>query len=118
MSELELRLTADATVRAKITSDAQHVVSVYDFINLLCDKRERFANKVWERLISEDSVHKDELDELFTVEYVKGLSGHIGDLSHTKKTRRRQTPVMTLRALQRLVMILASASTGALGLGK
>jgi len=77
MSELELRLTADATVRAKITSDAQHVVSVYDFINLLCDKRERFANKVWERLISEDSVHKDELDELFTVEYVNGLSCQI-----------------------------------------
>ena len=72
----------------------------------MCDKRERFANKVWERLISEDSVHKDELDELFTVEYVNGLSGQIDDLSHTKKTRRRQTPVMTLRALQRLVMIL------------
>ena len=72
----------------------------------MCDKRERFANKVWERLISEDSVHKDELDELFTVEYVNGLSGQIDDLSHTKKTRRHQTPVMTLRALQRLVMIL------------
>ncbi len=42
----------------------------------------------------------------FSVEYVKGLSGQIDDLSHTKKTRRRQTPVMTLRALQRLVMIL------------
>jgi hypothetical protein len=66
MSELELRLTADATVRAKITSDAQHVVSVYDFINLLCDKRERFANKVWERLISENSVYKDERYKLFS----------------------------------------------------
>ena len=69
-------------------------------------KRERFANKVWERLISENSGYKDELYKLFTVEYVKGLSGQIDDLSHTKKTRRRQTPVMTLRALQRLVMIL------------
>ena len=75
MSELQLRLAGDATVRAKITSDAQHVVWVYDFINLVCDKRERFANKVWERLISEDSVHKDELYKLFTVEYVKGFSG-------------------------------------------
>ena len=69
------------------------------------DKRGRFANKVWERLISEDSVHKDELDELFTVEYVKGLSVHIGDLSHTKKTRRRQTPALPLRDLQRLLLI-------------
>ena len=51
------------------------MVWVSDFNNLVCDKRERFANKVWERLISEDSVHKDELYKLFTVEYVKGLSG-------------------------------------------
>jgi hypothetical protein len=59
-----------------------------------------------ERLISENSGYKDELYKLFTVEYVKGFSGQIDDLSHTKKTRRRQTPVMTLRALPRLVMIL------------
>ena len=50
------------------------------------------------RLMSEDSVHKDELDELFTVEYVNGLIGQDDQISHTKKTRRRQTPVMTLRA--------------------
>ena len=50
------------------------------------------------RLMSEDSVHKDELDELFTVEYVNGLIGQDDQISHTKKTRSRQTPVMTLRA--------------------
>ena len=61
--------------RATITSDGQHVGSVYGFINLACDKRGRFANKVWERLISENSVYRDELYKLFTLEYVKGFSG-------------------------------------------
>ena len=93
--------------RATITSDGQHVGSVYGFINLACDKRGRFANKVWERLISEDSVHKDELDELFTVEYVNGLIGQDDQLSHIKKTRSRQTPAMTLWGLQRLLLIFS-----------
>ena len=105
MSELQLRLAGDATVRVTITSDGEHVGSVYNFINLACNKRGRFAYKVWERLISDNSVYKDELYKLFTVEYVKGLSVHIEDLSHTKKTRLRQTPVMTLRGLQRLLLI-------------
>ena len=106
MSELLLRLTEDATVRGAITSDGEHVGSVYNFINLACNKRGKFAYKVWERLTSDNSAYKDELEKLVTLEYVKGLSVHIGDLSHTKKTRRRQTPVMTLRGLQRLMMIL------------
>ena len=105
MSELLLKLAANATVRGTITSDGEHVGSVYNFINLACNKRGRFAYKVWERLISDNSVYKDELYKLFTVEYVKGLSVHIGDLSHTKKTKLRQTPVMTLRGLQRLLLI-------------
>jgi hypothetical protein len=78
---------------------------VYVFINLVCDKRERFGNKVWERLISENSVYRDELYKLFTLEYVKVLSGQIDDLSHTKKTRSRQTPALPLRDLQRLLLI-------------
>ena len=105
MSELRLRLTGDATVRATVTSDGEHVGSVYNFINLACNKRVRFAYKVWERLISDNSVYKDELYKLFTVEYVKGLSGQIDDLSHIKKTRSRQTPAMPLRDLQRLLLI-------------
>ena len=104
MSELLLKLAGNATVRGTINADGDHVGSVYNFINLACNKRGRFAYKVWERLTSDNSAYKDELEKLVTLEYVKGLSVHIGDLSHTKKTRRRQTPVMTLRALQRLVM--------------
>ena len=75
MSELLLRLAGDAPVRATVNSDGEHVGSVYNFINLACNKHGRFAYKVWERLISENSVYKDELYKLFTLEYVKGLSG-------------------------------------------
>jgi hypothetical protein len=106
MSELLLKLAGDATVRGTINADGDHVGSVYNFINLACNKRGRFAYNVWERLTSEKSVYKDELKKLVTYEYVKGLSTQIDDLSNTKKTRRRQTPVMTLRGLQRLMMIL------------
>ena len=80
--------------------------SVYNFINLVCDKRGTFGNKVWERLTSEDSFFKKELDELSTNEYVNGLFSEYDQISHIKKTRRRRTPVMTLRGLNRLMMIL------------
>ena len=107
MSELQLRLAGNATVRATVNSDGEHVGSVYNFINLACNKRGKFAYKVWERLISENSVYRDELYKLFTLEYVKGLSGQIDDLSHIKKTRSRQTPAMTLWGLQRLLLIFS-----------
>ena len=106
MSELLLKLAGNATVRGTINADGDHVGSVYNFINLACNKRGRYAYNAWDRLISEKSEYKDELKELVTYEYVKGLSTQIDDLSNTKKTRRRQTPVMTLRGLQRLMMIL------------
>jgi len=48
MSELQLRLAGDATVRAKITSDAQHVVSVYDVMRLACPNQcESWRQKIW-----------------------------------------------------------------------
>jgi len=106
MSELVLTLAADATVRGAITSSSEHVFSVFNFINLACNKHGTFGNKVWERLIRWDSVFKKELDELYTKEFVNGLIGQDDQLSDTKKTRRSRTPVMTLRGLQRLMMML------------
>jgi hypothetical protein len=106
MSELVLTLAADATVRGAITSDKEHVFCVFDFINLACNKRDTFGNKVWERLTCKKSVYKEELDELSTKEFVNGLFGQDDQISHIKKMRRRRVPVMTLRGLQRLMMIL------------
>ena len=55
MSALLLKLTGDAMVRGTITSDGQQVFSVYDFINLVCQKTESYSRLVWMRLLSEDS---------------------------------------------------------------
>jgi hypothetical protein len=106
MSELILKLAGDATVRGTINAAGDHVGSVYNFINLACNKGGKYAYNVWDQLTSEKSGYKDELEELVTYEYLKGLSTEIQDLSNTKKTRRRKTPVMTLRGLQRLMMML------------
>ena len=91
MSELELKLTADATVRATINAQGQHVVSVYDVMDLACpNKGDSWTKVTWKGLIAENSEFKDELE--FTMEYLKlkGLT-----LNNNKKRRFRKTPVMT-----------------------
>ena len=104
MSQLWLKLTGDATIRTTITSDAEHVCSVYDFMDLACPKQcDSWTKMKWKRLIAEDSEFKAELDELFTMEYLKSQGVTLND---TKKRRFRKTPVMKLRGLQRLMMIL------------
>jgi hypothetical protein len=98
-----LRLV-DVTVRAKITSDAQHVVSVYDVMDLACpDQCESWRRQKWKDLIAEKSEFRKEL--VFTKEYLKYHDQDVTS-NDTKKRRFRKTPVMTLQALQRLLMIL------------
>ena len=100
MSELLLRLAGDATVRATITSDAQHVLSVYDFMDLACPtKCDSWTQVTWRGLIAEDSKFKDEIE--FTMLNLRFLS-----LRNGKTTINRKAPVMTLRGLQRLMIIL------------
>ena len=68
MSDLVLKLAGDAKVRGTTTYDDMQVFSVFDCISLVCQKTAAYSRQLWMRLMSEDSVHKDELDELFTVE--------------------------------------------------
>jgi hypothetical protein len=69
MSELRLRLAEDATVRAKITSDTQHVFSVYDFMDLAYPTMsESWKNMKWKGLTADNSEFKDEIE--FTMEYL------------------------------------------------
>jgi hypothetical protein len=98
MSELLLKLSEDATVRGTITSEGIQVFSVYDFINLVCEKSGNYSKQLWKRLIDADSEHEIEYTMEFT-EYHYGIH---------RNTRVRQTPMMTLRALQRLVLMLGS----------
>jgi hypothetical protein len=100
MSELVLRLAGDATVRAMITVEGEHVVSVYDFMNLACPGNSKsWASVTWSNLIKENSQFRHELS--FTMVHLKYLGVRKGN-----NTRSCKTPVMTLRGLQRLLMIL------------
>jgi hypothetical protein len=115
MSELQLRLTTDATVRATINANGEHLVSVYDVLDLACpNKCDSWTKMTWKRLIAEDSEFKDEIK--FTMEYLKyqdvtykeirSLNEQGVTLNNAKKRRFRKTPVMTLPEIQRLLMIL------------
>ena len=102
MSELVLRLAEDAAVRATINAQGQHVVSVYDVMDLACPNYcESWTKVTWKGLIADNSQFKDELE--FTMEYLKlkNLT-----LSNDKKRRFRKTPVMTLQGIQHLLIIL------------
>jgi len=101
MSDLVLRIAGDATVRGTITSDGEQVFSVYDFINLVCQKNGTYAHNAWARLKDADSNLKE--GDGFKMEI---LHYHADSLSSTVQTRRRVTPVMTLRQLQRLLLKL------------
>ena len=96
MSELVLRLTTDATVRGATTYDAKQVFSVYDSIALICGRSEAYARTLWSRLISEKSTYKAELEGLV----------YSVTLRNAANNKPYDTPAMTLRGLQRLVMIL------------
>ena len=64
---------------------------------LFCGKSEAYARTLWSRLISEKSKYKEELEALvFAVSFCS-----------SKKRSPYETPVITLRGLQRLVQILA-----------
>jgi hypothetical protein len=102
MSELLLKLAADATVRGATTYDNKQVFSVYDSMALFCGKSESYARTTWTRLISEKSTYKSELEGLvYTATFCSSTINRSFD-----------TPCMTLRGLQRLVMILGGKVAG------
>jgi len=96
MSDLVLRLAADATVRGATTTEGIQVFSVYDSIALFCGKSESYARTTWTRLISAKSTYKSELEASV---YAATFCSSINNSPY-------ETPAMTLRGLQRLVMIL------------
>ena len=98
MSALALCLTGlqDSSIRGAISPDGVHVFSVYDFIiNQACLKNLKSSNAsvTLSNLIEEDSEYTDEVVK--ALNYRKSPDGG-----------NRETPTMTIRGLQRLLMIL------------
>jgi hypothetical protein len=97
MSILLLSLSkADGqTIRGSVTSDGVNVFSVYDFVTRACAYRDNgaCARKTYQRLLAPDSEHSEELN---------GLGRHF----KFPGPGQRDTPVMTIRGLQRLLLIL------------
>jgi hypothetical protein len=96
MSSLLLKL-ADGegqSIRGKEHEGAQWF-SVYDFMSIACGKlgKVSYAKNTFSRLVQDGSEYKNEVDTLCV--YLK-FSG----------TGQRETPCMTIRGLQRLLMIL------------
>ena len=73
--------------------------SVYDFINFVCDKEPKctYAKTTFQRLTKNDSEYTKDIDTLCVdmTKYCK-LPGE----------RQKPTPCMTIRGLQRLLMLL------------
>ena len=97
MSSLILNLASDASVRGMVAPDGSHRFSVYDFITMACQKADGgvYARKVFSRLVTDESDFKSE---------IMSLCHNI----HFPGGRGAATPTMTLRGLQRLLLILGT----------
>ena len=98
MSSLLLKLSNndyETIIRGKVNEDGIQVFSVYDFITVSCGYKDSgaTARKEFVRLIREGSEHAEEVVE--SCRYLK-FNGK----------GQRETPCMTIRGLQRLLMIL------------
>ena len=99
MANLVLKLTGDDSnkIRGMLASDGMEVWSVYDFMTKACGYNSRdagaSARNEFKRLIKDGSDVKDEV--VASCYYLK-FPG----------TGQRETPCMTIRGLQRLLMIL------------
>ena len=95
MTSLVLRLTSDASLRGIIQGDGTHLFSVYDFITIACQKKDdgAYARKTYSNLVKDSCEFKKEVVKSVLYCQFPGA-------------RQRETPAMTIRGLQRLLMIL------------
>ena len=95
MATLMLKLTSSASLRGMVSPDGMHVYAVYDFICLATQRAptSSYGRVTYGRLISDTSEFKDEIVPLCNNLHFPGGRG-------------AATPTMTIRGLQRLLMIL------------
>jgi hypothetical protein len=92
MSILHLKL-GDTNVKGITTRDGVQVFSIYDFINVVCQKTGTYSRKKWKRLISNTSKFTEVTEDL------------VVPATTTRKTK-WTTPGMTIMGLQTLLYIM------------
>ena len=95
MTSLVMQLTSDTSLRGTVKEDGTHIFAVFDFISLACHKKDNgaYARKTYSNLVKEGSEFKEEMLNLVQYYQFTGAG-------------QRETPTMTIRGLQRLLMIL------------
>jgi len=93
--EVARQLTDNASLRGMEGHDGKWYFSVYDFVNFVTghEPGNGYAQKTFSRLIANDS------------EYEKDISTNCRDIKFAGH-KQKPTPAMTIRGLQRLLMIL------------
>ena len=91
MSILHLKL-GDANVKGITTGDGVQVFSIYDFINVACQKTGTYSRKKWKSLISNTSKFTEFTEDL--------------DLPTTTRKTRWTTPGMSIMGLQTLLHLM------------
>ena len=93
--EVVLKLTENASLRGLENEDGVWYFSVYDFINFVTghERSDKYAQKTFSRLVQYGSEH------------AKEVTTDCRNL-HFPGQGQKTTPCMTLRGLQRLLMLL------------
>ena len=93
--EVALQLTENASLRGMRNEDGVYCFSVYDFINLVTghERGNAYARMTFQRLTKEGSEYASEIVTNCNSFKIQGSRG-------------AETPCMTIRGLQRLLMML------------
>ena len=93
MSVLYLKLMSNFTIRGITTPDGIQVFSIYDFINIVCQKTGSYSRHLWKRLMCNTSKFT-EIKEVLVLDIP------------SSNVMKYTTPGMTVMGLQRLLCIL------------
>ncbi len=88
------------TVRGTRTSDGTELISVHDFIGVVYQETETESRRVWCDLISRDASHHT-LSFMYYTIVLRDNEGESG----------AETPVMTAKGMQRLLVVLEGEVT-------
>jgi hypothetical protein len=108
MSALLLMLPGDVSVMGTTTANGDQIFSVYQFINLVCERSGLFSSDEWKRMMRskrlKTKVRGGPFDREFGMMRVPEYNPHRLQVPPTN--RRVNSPAMTVTGLHRLLSLL------------